>query len=46
MNELLAYLVAAPGLWILVALVFAIGMVALAGPEPKARAARRMSRDL
>jgi len=46
MNELLAYLVAAPGLWILIALAFVSGISALAGPEPKAKPGRRMSRDL
>jgi hypothetical protein len=33
---------ACPLTWILVALAFAIGIVELAGPEPKARAARRI----
>ena len=39
-------MIACPVTWILVALVFAIGMVEFAGKGPKAKPARRMSKDI
>ena len=45
-DTILTILLVCPWLWGIPAVLFAIGVRRLAGPEPKARAARRMSKNL